>query len=205
MIPYFVMALIGYLLGCLHPSYFFAKRVLNTDIREHGSQNCGTSNATIVLGWKYGVYTGLIDILKGTLTVLIARWLFGSEQQALLYFSMLAVVLGHKYPFYLGFKGGKGLATLMGACIALNFYLTLVMFVLLVLVTVLSDYIVIGTAAVCIVFAGYTCYRFGISPVSAIAVIIAVWVMVKHRVNYRRILHKTEIRFSSTVKGRKKD
>lgn len=203
MISYLVMAVTGYGLGCLHPSYYFTKRLLNADIREHGSHNCGTSNATIVLGWKYGVFTAVIDVLKGTFTVLIARWLFGSTDIALLYFSALAAILGHMYPFYLKFKGGKGLATLMGTCIALNFWLTVILFVLLVAVTLLSDYIVIGTAVVCFVFAGYTIYQFGISLASLFALLMAGWILVKHRINYKRILHKTEIRFSSTVKGRK--
>lgn len=203
MIPYLIMAAIGYGLGCLHPSYYFARSLLNKDIREHGSNNCGTSNATIVLGWKYGVYTALVDILKGTLSVMIARWMFGSADYGLLYFTALAAILGHMYPFYLNFRGGKGLATLMGTCIALNFWLVVVLFVLLVAVTFLTDYIVIGTAAVCLVFAGYACWQYGIAFASLFAVITAIWVVTKHRINYVRIMKGEEIRFSSTLKKKK--
>ena len=133
MIPYIIVGVSSYLLGCIHPSYLLCKTIKKTDIREQGSKNSGTSNATIVLGLKYGVLTAVIDVLKGTFAVLIAGWLYGTANSTLLYFAGFCAILGHMFPFYMKFKGGKGLATLMGIAISLHFFMALVMFAFLVL------------------------------------------------------------------------
>ncbi len=204
MLPYAATSVLAYLLGVIHPSYYFCKRIKNTDIRECGSKNSGTSNATIVLGWKYGVLTAVIDVLKGMFAVYFAIWIFGSQAgEGLRFWAAFVAILGHIFPFYMGFRGGKGLATLMGAITALNFWLAVCLFLVLVIVTFISDYIVIGTACVCIGFFGYTLVKYGFTLPTLFALLITGLILFKHRVNFVRIAKKEEIRFSSTLKKKK--
>ncbi len=206
---YVIAALISYLLGTIHPSYLLAKRLKKIDIRECGSKNAGTSNATIVLGLKFGILTALIDVLKGTFAVLITGWIFGTDNTLLLYVSGLFAVLGHMFPFYMKGRGGKGLATIMGVAIALNFYLAVAMFAVLVLGTALTDYIVVGTVAVCIVFAVHAIATYGFTYphliVTLVACLISFGILYKHRVNYGRIYRKEEIKVSTSLHRKNKD
>lgn len=198
-----LIALTGYLLGSIHPSYLFAKHIKNIDIREHGSNNTGASNATIVLGWKYGIITGAIDIFKGLLAVVLASHVIASGSQAA-YLGGLFAIIGHMYPFYLGFRGGKGLATVIGFFGGVNFFMAVAISALLIVVSLITDYIVMGTVTFVICFALYTVNTFGLmSFESAIAFTVAAMILIKHRKNYRRIWNKTETTLSSMYK--KKD
>lgn len=203
MFQYLAAAVAGYLLGTISPSYFLAKKVKKVDIREHGSKNAGTSNVTMLLGWKYGVLTAVIDVLKGMFAVYIIIWIYGYIP-ALVYFTAMCAVFGHMFPFYMGFRGGKGTATVMGAMIAINFWLTVVMFILLVSVTILSDYIVVATACVCVGFFAYTFIKYGFGLPSLFAFIIIFAILFKHRLNFVRIYKKQEFKVSATFKKKNK-
>ncbi|MBO4359327.1 MAG: glycerol-3-phosphate 1-O-acyltransferase PlsY [Eubacteriaceae bacterium] len=197
------VAITGYLLGCIHPSYLFARRIKNIDIREHGSNNTGASNATIVLGWKYGIITGAIDIFKGLLAVVLASHVIASGSHAA-YLGGFFAIIGHMYPFYLGFRGGKGLATVIGFFGGVNFFLTLGVSALFIAVSLITDYIVMGTVTFVICFAYYTVNTYGLmSFESAVALVVAFMILIKHRKNYKRIWNKTETTLSSMYK--KKD
>lgn len=144
---------LGYLLGTISAAYFLAKRVSNIDIREHGSGNPGTGNIMRVLGVKYAIVTLFFDALKGLLAGLLGLWLLGGWGIAL---GGFFAILGHAYPFYLKFKGGKGVATLIGVLLLYNFWLTLlVLAVCLVgvrLIRIYSVFSLVGSLAIAIVF-----------------------------------------------------
>ena len=110
--------IMGYLLGCLNPAALFAK-AKKIDLRKKGTGNLGATNTTIVLGKKYGVIVMLFDIFKAYLAVKLAKVLFPKAALAWL-FAGGAAVVGHIYPFYMRFKGGKGLACLGGAVLAIS-------------------------------------------------------------------------------------
>lgn len=203
MIPYIIVGVVAYLLGCIHPSYLLCRIIKNTDIREQGSKNSGTSNATMVLGLKYGVLTAIVDVLKGSFAVWIAGWLYGTINPSLLYFAGFCAILGHMFPFYMKFKGGKGLATLMGIAIPLHFYMVLVMFIFLVAVTVVTDYIVLGTGCACIIFFVWTFVLYGFAPATLLAAVIAFGILYKHRINFVRIRNKEEFKVSQAFKKEK--
>lgn len=136
---YFV-ALFGYIVGSFQTAFFIGKLAGNIDIREHGTSNAGASNVTIVMGLKYGVITGIIDILKGVLAVLLVKYLFpGSSLYPFLAGTM--AVLGHIFPVYLKFKGGKGTATIVGFALAFDYRVGLILTLTIVLITVITDYI----------------------------------------------------------------
>ncbi len=198
-----LVSLTGYLIGSIHPSYLLAKYVKDIDIREHGTNNTGASNATIVLGWKYGIITGAIDIFKGLLAVVLASHVIASGTHAA-YLAGFFAIIGHMYPFYLGFRGGKGLATVIGFFGGVNFFMAVGISALLIVVSLITDYIVMGTVTFVICFALYTINTFGlISFESAVALTVAAMILIKHRTNYKRIWNKTETTLSSMYK--KKD
>lgn len=189
---------IGYLAGCIHPAYLFGRKVKGIDIREYGSNNSGASNATIVLGWKYGVLTGIVDIAKGALAVLAARYLVAELAESA-YLGGFCAVMGHMFPFYLKFRGGKGLATVLGYAAGISLPIALMLSILLITVALATDYIVLGTVCVSLSFFGWTLYRFGCSWQSLMAFVVTFLILWKHRENYVRILNRTETKVSSLM------
>ena len=130
----FLSMLIGYLLGCIQSAYILGRLAGKIDIREHGSGNAGASNITSTLGLKFGVIVGLVDILKGFFAVQIVRWIYPGNLE-LAYLAGLMAIVGHMFPFFLKFRGGKGVATLAGMMFGVNWKLG-VFFVLLVAIPV---------------------------------------------------------------------
>lgn len=197
--PYILAILAAYLLGCSNMTLYIS-RMQHVDVRSAGSGNLGASNATILLGWRAGVLVGVHDIGKAVIAVAAARWLFPD----LLYIGAaagVACVLGHIFPFYLHFRGGKGFASYLGMTLALNWKLALVVLLLVVIVTVVTDYIVVGTAlTVCTVpaYLGITSRSPLLALILGIATAVILW---KHRKNFVRIYRGTEIGLRSTFRG----
>ena len=134
---YLVAILGGYLLGCSNMALYLGK-AKGVDLRAGGSGNLGASNATILMGWRAGVLTAVHDAGKALLAVVLARLVFPDAAFAGAA-AGVACVLGHIFPFYMGFRGGKGFASYIGMILALNWKFALVIFVLVVLVTVVTD------------------------------------------------------------------
>lgn len=196
---YIIVVLAAYLLGSSSMTYYLG-RLKNVDVQSHGSGNLGASNATVTMGWGAGVLVGIHDIGKGVLAVVLARLLF-PELVHIGAVAGVACVLGHMFPFYLGFKGGKGLASYLGMMLALDWRVALGVILLLVLVTVMTDFIALGTLSVVIaspVGVGILAQDI-ILPLILLA---ASAVMVsKHMDNIQRIRKGTEIGLRSTIKG----
>ena len=136
---YAIAIILGYFLGCSNMAYYLAKG-RKADLTKAGSGNLGASNATILLGWKAGILVAVHDIGKAALAVLAVKWLFPGVENAPAA-AGVACVLGHIFPFWLRFKGGKGFASYIGMTIALNWKLALCVLVAVVIVTLLTDYI----------------------------------------------------------------
>jgi len=198
---YFIGALIAYLLGCISPSYIIAT-AKNKDIREHGSGNLGASNTTILLGWKWGVLVGLIDILKAFLPILMAKLLFPNII-TLPYIIAVAAIMGHIFPFYLKFRGGKGTATYFGAMLGLNPLAFVVIGLIFLIVTFATDYIVIGTFTVISLFPIYL-FIFASIMVTCIMLVGSLLVAYKHRKNLGKIIRKEEIGLRAAFSGKHK-
>lgn len=196
---YLLVILAAYLLGSSNMAYFLGK-MKHVDIAASGSGNLGASNATVLLGWGAGVLVAVHDIAKAALAVLLARLLFPQLEYAGAA-AGVACVLGHIYPFYLKFRGGKGLASFIGMSLMLNWKVAAVAVVLLVLVTVVTDYIALGTLTVSVTV------PVGIAVLTQslwvpLILLIATAVMFgKHMENISRIRNRTEIGLLSTVKG----
>ena len=197
---YVIAVALGYFLGCSNMAYYLSK-IKKADLRAGGSGNLGASNATALLGWKAGITVAVHDIAKAALAVIAARTVF-PETACIGAVAGVASVLGHIYPFYLKFKGGKGFASYFGMTLALNWKFALVIAVLVFLATVITDYIVTGTTLTILAVPVY----LGIAEHSvllALTLCIATAVIVyKHRMNYVRIYKGTEIGLRSVMKGK---
>ena len=196
---YLIAVALGYLLGTSSMALYLS-RLQRVNLRAGGSGNLGASNTVQLMGWKAGVLVGLHDIGKAVLAVWLAQKLF----PGLPYIGAAAgvsCVLGHIFPFYLKFKGGKGFASYFGMTLALNWKLGLVLFIVALAVTFLTDYIVVGTMATTISAPAYLGWsqRDWILPCILLIASVVIWF--KHRENFVRIYHGTEIGLMSAFKG----
>lgn len=140
---YVLISLGAYLLGCSNMALCLSK-LKHVDPRMGGSENLGASNAMILMGWKAGILVGAHGIGKSVLAVILAQALFPQLEYAGVA-AGAASVLGHIFPFYLNFKGGKGFASYLGMTLALNWKLALVVLALVAAVTLITDYLAAGT------------------------------------------------------------
>lgn len=194
---YILTLLISYFVGTISGSYIIGNLFLNKDIRKYGSGNAGTTNAMRVLGKKAGVLTFLIDFLKGALVTLIIRKIFGDEYVSL---AILGAVMGHDFPFYMKFKGGKGVATTLGALALFNFPLTLICYVVWVLGTVLTKMVSVGSilffVSIIIVYSFMS--NLAMSNILIIDIIALIGI-IRHKDNIKRIIAGNE----NKIGGRK--
>jgi len=199
--------IIGYLLGNIQASYLLAKSIKKVDIRSLGFGNAGMSNAVESLGWKFGLLVGFIDVGKGILSILIIKYLFkidfNPEGALLLYLNAYSVILGHIYPFHMNFKGGKGTAALIGVLIGLNPLYGLIGILIIIIITLITDYVTIGTLALTLYVMALTLYfNMGIIPL-IISISGSLLSLYYHLPNYRRILNHSEGRLSKVLKKAK--
>jgi len=150
MLEKLLVMIIGYSFGCIQSAYAVGKIVGGIDIRNHGTSNAGASNVTTVLGWRYGLFVAIIDILKGFFAVLFINLLYpGNVDLKILAGSM--VIIGHVFPVVLGFRGGKGCASFVGALLAINPVFGLLNIAMIIAITLTTNYIALGTITMYIV------------------------------------------------------
>ena len=190
MIPCLISAALGYLLGCSNMALYLAK-LKGVDIRAGGTGNPGASNAMVLMGWWAGVITAIHDIGKSALAVVLARLLFPESAFAGLTAGFFAV-LGHMFPVFMGFRGGKGLAAYFGMIVAIDWKFALIMVAAGVLLTLITDYIVVATVTFAVVFPIYAAVKIGWTAF-AIVCAASVIMLSKHRENFRRLADGTEI------------
>lgn len=197
---YAITILLSYLLGSSSMAFYLSK-IKSVDVRQNGSGNLGASNTTALLGWGAGVLVAVHDIGKAVLAVVLAKHLFPD----LVYIGIVAgvaCVLGHIFPFYLGFRGGKGFASFWGMTLALNWKLALMVGILAIIVTLVTDYIALATTMTAVVVPVYTAFEFhNLVPllIMLIATLVMIW---KHWENYIRIFKGEEIGLRSAASGK---
>ena len=188
---YLLTILIGYGLGCFNTAYFISK-TKGFDIRDTGTGNAGASNVKLALGWKFGVLTAILDILKATLAVVLCSRLFPGNE-IVPFLAGAAAVIGHIFPFYLHFKGGKGYASYFGMILAINWKLALALALLGVLVTLISNYIALATLSTTVVTPIYYFWLHVSVYILVILLILMVIMFCKHRSNLIRIYRHEEV------------
>ena len=195
---YFIIILIGYLIGTSNMATYLAA-LKKVDLRAGGSGNPGASNAMILMGWKAGILVGLHDIGKAAAAVLLARYLFPETVLAGVV-AGVACVFGHMFPFYLRFRGGKGFASYLGMMLALHWKFALVLMLAVVIITLVTDYIVLGTMTTVIslpIYCAITQNLLAALILSAASLVI----IYRHHDNLVRICRGTEIGLRSAHRG----
>ncbi|MBN2284925.1 MAG: glycerol-3-phosphate acyltransferase [Tissierellales bacterium] len=200
---YIISALIGYLTGCFQTAYLLGRYLKKTDIRKLGTNNAGASNATIVFGWKYGIITALIDMGKTIIAVNIVAALY-PDLQHLKFIAGIFCILGHIFPFYLHFKGGKGFASYVGLALAINWKIGLTMIILSFLVTVVTDYIVVSTLLSTALYPVYLYLEGEDFIVIGMMILLFFLIAFKHKENIKKILAGEERGLSTILKRSKK-
>ncbi|MFN2145337.1 MAG: glycerol-3-phosphate 1-O-acyltransferase PlsY, partial [Anaerolineales bacterium] len=188
-----ISILIGYAFGCIQSAYLLGRLVGKLDIREKGSGNAGASNVTTILGVKYGVIVGLVDILKGMFAVLVVKWIF-PDSPSLAYLSGLMAVVGHIFPFYMRFKGGKGVAALVGMMFGVDWKLGVLFFLLVAVPALITDYIVAGSFTTFIALPIVSYLRGYSIWILLLSIALTVLCFYLHRENIRRILAGEELK-----------
>ena len=194
--------LAGYVLGSV-PFGLLVSRMKGVDIRQHGSGNIGATNVWRVCGWRCGLPVFVLDVLKGVAAVLIAQWLAirldGDPAWAGIA-AATACILGHSFPIWLRFKGGKGVATSLGVLFGLMPLVSLGVLLLWAIVFKTSGYVslasIVAALALPLLAGGAQCAGRGYGwPCVGFAVIAALLVLVRHRSNIQRLRAGTESRF----------
>lgn len=186
--------LYGYLLGTVNPAYLFSK-AKGFDIRDRGSGNAGASNAIIMLGKAIGVFCALFDIFKAFLAFKTASYLFPMVKMAGI-LAGFGCIIGHIFPVWLGFRGGKGLACLGGVILAYSWKLFVVLLAVEVVLALVLNYICVVTISVSIIFPVIYGFQTGDMIGLTAMLVIMVVVLFKHRDNVRRILKDEEVHLS---------
>ena len=213
-IKFVIIFVIGYLLGSFSPAYFIGKYAKNIDLRSKGSGNLGSTNVMRVLGAKSALITFVIDVLKGFLAMYISDIMFSDVYSSWGAVGMLvggvAVVLGHNFPFYLNFKGGKGIDTSFGVALYINPFGALCMLLCEWLVTLTTGYVSLASVINCIALPFFiNLFHFGPYVTNIytwiLCIILGVIALIRHIPNIKRLLKGKENRFmlKSTIKEKK--
>lgn len=194
--------LAAYLLGSVSSAVWIGKLLYGVDVRQHGSGNAGATNVIRVLGYKAGIPVMLVDVFKGWLAVQLAVWLpvpgLSSEMMVYVRIGMaIAAVLGHVFPVYSGFKGGKGVGTIAGAGISLFPLALLLVLVVFILVLAITHYVSLSSIIASLVFPLVVIFVMGIHHpgLVGLSLIVALFIPLTHRKNIQRLLKGEERKF----------
>lgn len=205
-IKYLAIAVIAYLLGAIPFGLIIGKKMANTDVRKLGSGNIGATNVFRTLGWKLGLLTAVLDLAKAAISVLLGMLIIGNDPfivagldihtqfaQAL---AALAVMAGHNWSVYIGFKGGKGVATFIGGLLVINWYVALIGVAIGIIVILVTRYVSLGSMICAVViFCALMLATIiaGISPVYPVyGLVAAILIIFQHRTNIARLQSGTE-------------
>lgn len=192
-----LFAVLAYLVGAIPTGYLLFKLSEEKDIREFGSRNTGATNVMRLKGWKYAVPVAVFDVLKGFLPAFLAVKLFRDPRLALM--ASFLAVLGHCFPVYIRFRGGKGVAATIGAFAAVAFRPFLLSAGVFVLIVVLSRYISLGSIMATLSFPVWVVLFHGKPMMAVWGIAIASLVILKHSGNIRRLLKGRERRFGERI------
>ncbi len=196
---YILIIVLAYLLGSVPASVWIGKAVHGIDVREHGSKNAGTANVIRVLGWKTGIPVLLIDVAKGWTAANLPLF-FGLAEPAtaelvnLQVLSGVVAIMGHIFPVFAGFRGGKGVATVFGVLLAVHFYLTLSCFGIFLIVFLSFGYVSVASMSAGLAFPLllFTLFDSPSMLFKAFSVFVAVALLVTHRKNISRLIKGEE-------------
>jgi acyl phosphate:glycerol-3-phosphate acyltransferase len=199
-----------YLLGSIPSAVWIGKKFHKVDIREHGSGNAGTTNVIRVLGWKTGIPVLLIDVAKGWTAASLPVFfnLAEPDSAAIINLQILAgviAIVGHIFPVFAGFKGGKGVATVFGTLLALKFFLTLSCFGVFLAMFLLTGIVSVSSMAAGLAFPIFllTIFETPSLVFKIFSIFVAIALLITHRKNIVRLLKGEESRLFKLGKKEK--
>ena len=195
-----ITAIVSYLIGSISPAILLGK-AKGIDIKKEGSGNAGTTNVLRVMGCKAAVITLSVDILKGLIPVLVFSHIFGNDMFG--YIACFAAFLGHVFPIYFRFKGGKGVAVAFGGILGVNWKLALLCLLTVAIVTLISKRMSVGSITGCVAAVIYTVFleKYFFPYILVMAVIV----IFMHRGNIKRLINHEEPPLSFLDKNREKN
>lgn len=215
MVAYIIMAIIAYLIGSVNFSVLISKKMAGFDVREKGSGNAGSTNVLRTVGKKAAAMTLVCDILKGVVSILIALLVgkIAKEHSPAILVELAAifVVIGHTFPVFFGFKGGKGVATSLGIILLVNWKIGLICLIFALALMAITRMVSLGSISAAILFAILTIFMqegyiveyepnfilFGLA--------LAAFVIFNHRSNLKRIIAGTENRLDFSKKNKENE
>lgn len=210
MVECIIMAIIAYCIGSINFSVIISKKIAGFDLREKGSGNAGSTNVLRTVGKKAAVVTLICDILKGTvaiaISIIVGNIVEGANKELLLQIAGIAVVVGHTFPIFFEFKGGKGVATSLGILLMSNWKIGLICLVFALVLILLTRMVSLGSCVAAILFPVLTLFindsytvltdnKKG-STYLIYSIILAVIILYNHRSNIKRLLNGTENKIS---------
>ena len=215
MATYIIMAVIAYFIGSINFSVIISRKMAGFDVREKGSGNAGSTNVLRTVGKKAALITLVCDILKGVVAILLALLvsIFAKEASAaiLVEAAALAVVIGHTYPIFFEFRGGKGVATSLGIILVINWQIGLICLIFALSIMAIARMVSLGSISAAVLFAILTIFtrdhyiggiEFDFSFV-IFGILLAAIVIFNHRSNLKRIIAGTENKLSFKKKEEK--
>ena len=191
-------AIVSYLIGSVNFSILLSKMLSGKDIRESGSGNAGATNMLRTYGKKMGVITLLLDVLKGIVVILLSRFAGTDEIYPVIsYIAGVCVILGHNFPLYFGFKGGKGVATSLGVVLMLDWKVGLIVAVVAIAVMAVTRYVslgsILGGAMYIVIEIVKMIVTKNVDAIQLVCVVIIGGLLIaRHHANIKRLLSGTE-------------
>ncbi len=209
MVERILCVLIGYGFGCLQFAYILGHLLKGIDIRKYGSGNAGTTNAIRVLGTKIGITTLVLDIIKAVAALVIIAILWGYDQKQLLLWGGIGVVLGHNYPFYMQFKGGKGVAATIGIFLAADIRLLVLAGVPALIILGTTKYMSLASLSYMLLLVVVSAVFYIGTPIGwevmALVVVLSVSGFWRHRGNIKRLIRGEEVKMGQKVNIEQED
>ena len=200
MATYIIIAVIAYLIGSINFSIILSKRMAGFDIREKGSGNAGTTNMLRAVGKKAAVITLICDILKGVVSILIAvlagKIVKNLDNALLVQLAGIFVIIGHTFPIFFKFKGGKGIATSLGVLLMTNWQIGLICLVFALIIMAATRWVSLGSILAATLFPVLTVFMVDNIGAKIISILIGALVIFNHRTNIVRLKNGTENKLS---------
>lgn len=201
MAVYIIISVIAYFIGSISFSVIFSRKFAGFDVRDKGSKNAGTTNVLRTVGKKVAALTLVCDILKGVISIVIAiiagKIWTGVDMEILKYLAGFFAILGHTFPIFFEFRGGKGVATALGVLITLNWKIGLICLIFALIIIAFTRMVSVGSILSAVLYPILTVFMGEASFGAVImSILIALFIIFNHRENLKRIKNGTENKLS---------
>lgn len=197
---YIISGILAYCLGSVSVGIIVSRIAKGPDLHTVGSKNTGASNVLRTMGWKYGLITFFGDCLKAILACLIGKWLIGDLYGVL--FCGIMVILGHNWPVFFAFKGGKGVASSCGVMLICFPVPALIGYICAIAIIALTKYISLGSMCMLVIYAVTVscCFSGGDTVIILWSILLAIMCLIRHRTNIIRLVKGNENKFGQRIK-----